>query len=73
MESTHIVQIVTGSIVAALGFFLKRAFSQMDDLVGRIRGTELDCATLAAETRDLHSRLERIEDKIDRLLERGRE
>lgn len=70
MDLNSIIQIVLGTVIAAIGFFLKRAFEQMDESVKRIHDIEIDVAALAAETRDMSDRLERIEDKLDRLLER---
>jgi len=70
MDTTNIVQIILGVVISAMGYFLKRVFEQLDASMLRIRDVEIDVATLTAEARDLHERLERIEDKIDRLLER---
>ncbi len=70
MEPSAIFQLVLGVAIAAMGFFMKRAFDQLDQSVKRIRDVEIDVATLAAENRDMHDRLERIENKIDRLLGR---
>ena len=70
MDPTNIVQIILGVVISGMGYFLKRVFDQLDDSMRRIRDVEIDVATLTAEGRDLHERLERIEDKIDRLLER---
>ena len=70
MEPNDIVQLVLGITLAAMGFFLKRVFDQLDESVKRIRDVEIDVAALTAEGRETHDRLERIEDKVDRLLER---
>lgn len=70
VDLNSIIQVVLGTVIAAIGFFLNRAFSQMDESVKRIRDVEIDVASLTAESRDMADRLERIEDKLDRLLER---
>jgi len=70
VDLNSIIQVVLGTVIAAIGFFLKRAFEQMDESVKRIHAVEIDVAALNAETRDMDARLERIEDKLDRLLER---
>jgi uncharacterized protein YoxC len=70
METNDIVQIVLGVALTSMGFFLKRVVHQLDQTIRRVRDVEIDVAALAVESRELHDRLERIEDKIDRLLER---
>ncbi len=70
MEPNDIVQIVLGVALTSMGFFLKRVIDQLDQTIRRVRDVEIDVASLAVESRELHDRLERIEDKIDRLLER---
>lgn len=70
MEVTQIFQLVLGVALTAMGFFMKRAFDQLDQSVKRIRDVEIDVARLCAENHDMHDRLGRIEDKIDRLLSR---
>jgi len=70
MEANDIVQIVLGVALTSMGFFLKRVVGQLDQTIKRVGDIEIDVAALTVESRELHDRLERIEDKIDRLLER---
>lgn len=70
METNDFVQIVLGVALTSMGFFLKRVIGQLDQTIKRVGDIEIDVAALTVESRELHDRLERIEDKIDRLLER---
>jgi uncharacterized protein YoxC len=70
MEANDIVQIVLGVALTSMGFFLKRVVHQLDQTIKRVGDVEIDVAALAVESREMRDRLERIEDKIDRLLER---
>ena len=70
METNDFVQIVLGVALTSMGFFLKRVVGQLDQTIKRVGDIEIDVAALTVESRELHDRLERIEDKIDRLLER---
>ena len=71
MDFTHITQIILGVVIAAMGFFLKRIFDQIDGQGNRVHEVEIDVATLEVEHREMYARLKRIEIKIDRLLDRG--
>jgi hypothetical protein len=71
MDLQHITQIIFGVAITAMAFFLKRIFDQIDGQGNRVRETEIDIATLEAESREMHGRLKRIEIKIDQLLNRG--
>ena len=62
---------LTALAIAIGGWFFKRIFSLLDRGAERMNHLEVDVASLNAKVQDTHQRLDRIEEKIDRLLERN--
>ena len=61
---------ITGLALAIGGWFFKRIFCLLDKGQERMNMLEVDVASLNAKVQDTHDRLDRIEEKIDRLPER---
>ena len=58
--------LTTGTII----FFIKRILATIDDGQRRILKIELELARMKQSENDLHDRLDRIEEKLDKLLSR---
>jgi len=66
-------EIFTGALaiaIATCAFFIKRILQTVDDGQRRLLKLELENARLKQSEHDLHDRLDRIEEKLDRLLSR---
>ena len=72
MELENFIQSAMGLGIAVCGFFIKRILTLMDDGQRRMTQIEIEMARQKQETDDMGQRLERIEDKIDLLLENRR-
>ena len=59
-----------GLAIAVGGWFFKRIFKLLDDGAAKMTTLEVDVAKLKTTSSETHSRLDRIEEKLDRLLER---
>ena len=59
-----------GLAIAVGGLFFKRIFKLLDDGAAKMTTLEVDVAKLKTTSSETHSRLDRIEEKLDRLLER---
>jgi len=59
-----------GLAIAIGGWFFKRIFKLLDDGAAKMTTLEVDVAKLKTTSSETHSRLDRIEEKLDRLLER---
>lgn len=70
MEINEAFQIVVGLAIAIGGWFFKRIFKLLDDGAEKMNSLEVDVAMLKVQSAELHDRLDRIETKIDKLLER---
>ena len=72
MELANFIQSAMGLGIAVFGFFIKRILTLLDDGQRRMTQIEIELARQKQETDDMGQRLERIEDKIDILLETRR-
>ena len=70
MEFTQILQGIMGLLMAIGGYFVKQIFRELQDGAARMCALEQEIARQKQQANDLEQRLDRIEDKIDRLLER---
>ena len=70
MEISQILQAIMGFLMAVFGYFVKRIFQELQDGAARMCALEQEIARQKQQANDLEQRLDRIEDKIDRLLER---
>ena len=70
MDFTLIFQSVLAIAVAAFGFCFKRFSDSLEEGSRRMGAMEREIARQKQQADDLDHRLERIEDKIDRLLSR---
>ena len=70
MEFTQILQGIMGLLMAIGGYFVKQIFRELQDGSARMSALEQEIARQKQQANDLEQRLDRIEDKIDRLLER---
>lgn len=70
MELAQILQSVLTLAVAVFGFFFKKLFDQLEEGAKRMTALENEITRQKQQADDLGDRLDRIEDKIDRLLER---
>ena len=69
MDLNSFLSAFFGIAVAVGGFFFRRIQSTMDDLARRLTHTEIKLARQEEQTSNLITRLDRIEEKIDKLLE----
>ena len=67
----YLLQMVSGVLFAVGGFIIKGLFNRMDTYGKRINGLEVAMARNTSENETLFKRLDGIEVKLDRLLERG--
>ena len=68
-----VVEILMGALAIGMGaiiFFIKRILSTIDDGQRRILLIELELARMKQSESDLHDRLDRIEEKLDKLLDK---
>ena len=70
MDFTQILQAVMGFLMAVGGYFVKQIFHELQVGAARMCALEQEIARQKQQANDLEQRLDRIEDKIDRLLER---
>jgi len=70
MELAQILQAIMGFLMAVFGYILKRIFQELQDGSARMCALEQEISRQKQQANDLEQRLDRIEDKIDRLLER---
>ena len=69
----ELVEILMGALAIGMGaiiFFIKRILRTIDDGQRRILVIELELARMKQSESDLHDRLDRIEEKLDKLLEK---
>ena len=66
-----IFQVLTGVMVAALGFTIKLIFGEINKNEDRINELEKDVSGLRERSKSIFQRLDSIESKLDRLLEQG--
>lgn len=65
-----VFQLVTGVVVAGMGFTIKMVFGEINKNEARINVLETDVAGLRERSKSIFQRLDSIEQKLDRLLER---
>ena len=68
----YLLQSVTAILFAAFAFFLRGIFGRLDESARRINKLEVANARNASENETLFHRLDRIEKKLDRILENWR-
>ena len=71
MDLQAIFQAGLALAVAVGGYFFKRIQATLDRTSERIADVEVELARQKQEAHDVRGRLHRIEQKIDRLLDRG--
>ena len=70
MELGQILHSVLTIAVAVFGFFFKKLFDQLEEGARRMTKMEKEISRQKQQADDLDGRLDRIEAKLDRLLER---
>jgi len=70
MDVSQVLQWILTLAVGVGGFFFKRFSDALDEGSSRMSKLEKEIVRQKQQADDLHDRLDRIEDKIDRLLER---
>lgn len=70
MDVSQVLQWILTLAVGVGGFFFKRFSDALDEGSRRMSKLEKEIVRQKQQADDLHDRLDRIEDKIDRLLER---
>jgi len=70
MTVETIFQTAVGIAIAIGGWFFKRIFTLLDRGARKMNHLEVDMASLKSVVDETHQRLDRIEEKLDRLLER---
>lgn len=68
MEIIEMIQASLALAVAIGGFFIKRILSMMDDGQRRMTKIEIELARMKQSENDMRETLDRIEEKLDRLL-----
>lgn len=68
MEIIEMIQAGLALAVATGGFFIKRILSMMDDGQRRMTKIEIELARMKQSENDMRDTLDRIEEKLDRLL-----
>jgi uncharacterized membrane protein YciS (DUF1049 family) len=72
MDLSQILQVGLAIAVAIGGYFFKRMQTTLDENGRRLMKVEIEVARQNQVATDDRERLNRIEEKIDRLLERGK-
>ena len=72
MQPWTIYEISLAAIVAGLGFALKLLFTKADNQDRRITSLETRLAVVNERTIEIFHRLERIEEKLDKLLTKAK-
>ena len=67
-----VIEISLAAIVAGLGFALKLVFSRADNQERRLTTLETRLAVVNERTIEIFHRLERIEEKLDKLLTKAK-
>lgn len=70
-EYAEVLQWVTGVLFALMGFVIKGLFNRLDLAERRLNRLEVNMAKNTSENETLFHRLDGIEAKLDRLLEKG--
>jgi uncharacterized protein YwgA len=70
MEAEGIFQILVALAIVIGGWFFKRIFTLLDRGQRKMNHLEVDMAAMKAVVDETHQRLDRIEEKLDRLLQR---
>jgi hypothetical protein len=68
MTTEQLFMVVVGLSIAVGGWFFKRIFKLLDDGASKMSTLEVDVAKLKTTSCETHARLDRIEEKLDRLL-----
>jgi chaperonin cofactor prefoldin len=71
MEFKDLLQAATAVAICVGGWFFKRIFKVLDQYVDKTNNLEIDVARIKVENTGMNNRLDRIEGKIDKLLERN--
>ena len=72
MDLSQVLQVALAVAVAVGGYFFKRMQATLDENGRRLMKVEIEVARQNQVATDDRTRLDRIEEKIDRLLERGK-
>lgn len=72
MNEWTLFEITLAAIVAGLGFALKLLFSRCDNQERRLTSLETRLAVVNERTIEIFHRLERIEEKLDKLLTKAK-
>jgi hypothetical protein len=67
---TKLIEVFIGAGLCMCGFVLKRLYNAVDSLDDKVSDIEIDVAKLKVSDTEMEKRLDRIERKIDKLLER---
>lgn len=70
MVGTEFLQAAMAIAIGGCGFFIKRMMTLIDECQRRMTCIEIEVSRMKQSERDLADRLERIEEKLDKLLEK---
>ena len=70
MTAEQLFMAGVGTAIAIGGWYFKRIFKLLEDGAAKMGCLEVDVAKLKTTSTETHARLDRIEEKLDRLLER---
>lgn len=68
MDAEHIIQAGMAVAIAGCGFFIKRMLTMMDNGERRMTQIEIELARMKQSEHDMRDALDRIEEKLDKLL-----
>ena len=71
MEDTQILQWIAGILFAVIAFVIRGIFHRIDVAERRVNRLEVAMAKASSENEQLFHRLDGIEAKLDRILEKG--
>lgn len=66
MDFQHVIDVILGAVVAALGWFARTIFAAVKELERDLAGHKVEVAKTYATNSDLS----RIDDKLDRILDK---
>jgi hypothetical protein len=68
MELLHVIQATMAVAISGCGFFIKRILTMLDEGQRRMTQMEIELARMKQSETDMRDTLERIEEKLDKLL-----
>jgi len=70
MENQQIINLIIGSVLSVLGWFARQLWDAVQELKRDMKSLEVDLPTHYVRKEELESRLDRLEDMLNRIFEK---